>query len=65
MAIIWPYRKEAADLPDYKALYFHLFGRLADAVAAVEAEDYRKAAEILIGSMQEAEEQFLNEGGAE
>lgn len=47
-------------MTDYKELYFRLFGCLADAVAAIEVADYQKAEEILIRSMREAEERFLD-----
>ena len=45
---------------DYRKLYFHLFGVLADAVEAIEAGNSEKAREILIAAQQAAEEEYIN-----
>lgn len=44
---------------DYKALYFHLFGVMADAVEALEAGNSGKAKALLVAAMQEAEETYI------
>lgn len=46
----------------YQSLYFQLFGRIADAVEAIEEGEYNKAKVILVKQMQEAEEKYLAEG---
>ena len=48
-------------MPDYKELYFHLFGVLADAVDALEDGDSEKATRILILAQQQAEDEYLDE----
>ena len=48
-------------MPDYKELYFHLFGVLADAVDALEDGDSEKAKELLIQAQQQAEDDYLEE----
>ena len=47
-------------MPDYKKLYFRLFGALADAVEAMEASDFAAARELLIRAQQEAEEEYIS-----
>lgn len=47
-------------MPDYKKLYFHLFAAMADAVEAIEADNYGQAKEILISAQQEAEENYID-----
>ncbi len=45
---------------NYKELYYRLFAVLADCTAALEAQNYGLAKDILIQAQQDAEEQFLN-----
>ena len=47
-------------MPDYKKLYFRLFGALADAVEAMDASDFTAARELLIRAQQEAEEEYIS-----
>lgn len=47
-------------MPDFKKLYFQLFGALADAVEAMEASDFAASKEILIRAQQEAEEEYIS-----
>lgn len=44
---------------DYKELYFHLFGVMADAVEELEKQNLGTAKELLIAAMQEAEETYI------
>ena len=44
---------------DYKELYFHLFGVMADAVEELEKGNVETAKELLIAAMQEAEETYI------
>ena len=46
-------------MPDYKELYFHLFGVLADAVEALEDGKTETAKEMLILAQQQAEDVYL------
>ena len=46
-------------MADYKELYFHLFGVMADAVEELEKENIGRAKEMLIAAMQEAEEKYI------
>ena len=46
-------------MPDYKELYFHLFGVLADAVEALEDGKAETAREMLILAQQQAEDVYL------
>lgn len=48
-------------MPDYKKLYFQLFAALADAVEAIEQQNYEQAKVILIQAQQDAEEQYISE----
>lgn len=48
-------------MPDYETLYFQLFAAMADAVEAIEAQNYGAAKEILIRAQQNVEEQYLRE----
>ena len=45
---------------DYKSLYLRLFASLADAVEAIEGENYLTAKQILVEAMVEAEELYLS-----
>ena len=47
---------------DYKAMYFHLFGVMADAVEALETGNVWRAKELLLTAMQEAEETYIENG---
>ena len=44
---------------DYKELYFHLFGVMADAVEALEKQNVGMAKEMLITAMRETEETYI------
>ena len=44
---------------DFKELYFHLFGVMADAVEELEKQNVGTAKELLIAAMQEAEETYI------
>ena len=44
---------------DYKELYFHLFGVMADAVEELEKQNLGTAKELLIAAMREAEETYI------
>lgn len=46
-------------MPDYERLYFRLFAAAADAVEALERQDFGTAKEILVRAQQEAEERYL------
>ena len=48
-------------MADYKKLYFHLFGVIADAVEELEKQNLGTAKELLIKAMQEAEEKYMRE----
>lgn len=47
-------------MTDYKKLYFQLFHAYANAVEAIERQDFGKARDILIRAQQEAEELYLD-----
>ena len=46
-------------MPDFEKLYYYLFGVLADAVEAIEMENYEEAKELLIAAQQNAEEEYI------
>ena len=46
---------------DFRELYFHLFGVIADAVEELEKENIGRAKEMLIVAMQEAEEKYIED----
>ena len=48
-------------MPDYKALYFYLFGQLAAALEELEQGKVVLAAERLIEAQREAERQAVGE----
>ena len=48
-------------MPDFEKLYFRLFSAMADAVEAIEEEEYETAKEILIATQQEAEEAYIDD----
>ena len=50
---------------DYKAMYFHLFGVMADVVEELETGNVWSAKELLITAMQEAEERYIKDEDAE
>ena len=50
---------------DYKAMYFHLFGVMADAVEALETGNVWRVKELLLTAMQEAEERYIKDEDAE
>lgn len=45
----------------YKSLYFQLFNRITDAIAAMEQQNFGTAKEILIHAQQDAEERYLKQ----
>ena len=47
-------------MTDYKALYFMLFGRLADAIELLEQTNYGQARDLLIKLLQDAEEVYIS-----
>ncbi|MBR2934956.1 MAG: hypothetical protein IKB79_05200 [Oscillospiraceae bacterium] len=48
-------------MPNYQALYFKLFGAVADALEHMEEDNYGLARQRLIVAQQEAEEQYIAE----
>ena len=50
---------------DYKTLYFHLFGVMADVVEVLETGNVWRAKEQLLTAMQEAEERYIKDEDAE
>ena len=48
-------------MPDYQALYFKLFGAVADALEHMEEDNYGLARQRLIAAQQEAKEQYIGE----
>lgn len=48
-------------MPNYKELYFQLFAAMADAVEAVDHNNFGQARDILIHAQQNAEEQCITE----
>lgn len=46
---------------DFKALYFHLFGVMADAAEELEKENIGNAKALLVTAMQEAEERYIED----
>lgn len=47
-------------MQDYRALYFQLFGAVADAVEHMENENYGLARQMLIAAQQQAEEEYIS-----
>lgn len=47
-------------MPDFQALYFQLFGAVADAVEHLENENYGLARQMLIAAQQQAEEAYIS-----
>ena len=43
----------------FKTMYLHLFNRVTDALAALEAGDPARARELLIAAQRECEERYL------
>lgn len=48
-------------MPDYQALYFQLFGAVADALEHMEEDNYGLARQTLVRAQQEAEERYISE----
>ncbi len=48
-------------MPDYRGLYFRLFGAIADAVEELEQGRAEAALERLVAAEREAEEQYISE----
>ena len=46
---------------DFRELYFHLFGVIADAVEELEKKNIGRAKELLVVAMQEAEEKYIED----
>lgn len=47
-------------MPDYRALYFKLFGAVVDALEHMEEDNYGLARQRLIAAQQEAEEEYIS-----
>ena len=47
-------------MPDYKAMYFHLFAAMAEAVEALECQKPETAKAILIEAQRKTEEDYLS-----
>lgn len=47
-------------MPDYERLYHMLFAAADDAASALEAQDYGEARRILVGVLQDCEEQVVS-----
>ena len=54
-------RKGGVAMPDYKKLYFQLFGRLSTAVEQLEQHNFGTAQAILIQALVDAEDTYLAE----
>ena len=48
-------------MPNYKELYYHLFGTLANVLEQLDQQNYGQARQLLIQAMQNAEETFLTQ----
>ena len=48
-------------MPDYKKLYFTLFGQLADILEHLDQHNYGSARDLLIQVMVKAEDVYLDE----
>ena len=48
-------------MPDYKSLYFGLFGAISDALDQMQEENYGLARRRLIEATRQAEEQIISE----
>ena len=48
-------------MPDYQAMYLHLFNAVADAIESIEQQNYGTAKEQLINAQQETEELYISE----
>ena len=49
-------------MANFMAIYFGLFNAITDALAAMEAQNYGAAREILIAAQQKAEDAYLEDG---
>ena len=49
-------------MDEYKKPYLILFGKLADAIEAIEKCNFGQAKEILIKAQNDAEEEYINFG---
>ena len=47
-------------MPDYRALYFQLFGAVSDALEHMEEDNYGLARQTLIRAQQDAEELYIS-----
>ena len=48
-------------MPNFETVYFGLFNAITDALAAMEAQNYGAAREILIAAQQKAEDAYIDE----
>ncbi|MDD6643474.1 MAG: hypothetical protein PUF80_04515 [Firmicutes bacterium] len=48
-------------MPNFETVYFGLFNAITDALAAMEAQNYGAAREILIAAQQKAEDAYMDE----
>ena len=51
-------------MPDYQALYFHLFNAITDALVQLERQNYGLAAERLKAAQVDGENAYLTEDDA-
>ncbi|MGM9553802.1 MAG: hypothetical protein ACI3V2_05805 [Faecousia sp.] len=48
-------------MPNFETIYFGLFNAMTDALAAMEAQNYGAARDILIAAQQKAEDAYIDE----
>jgi len=48
-------------MPDYKKLYFHLFGQMADILEQLDQHNYGNAQVRLVRALEEAENAYLDD----
>lgn len=48
-------------MPNIEAIYFSLFNAITNALAAIEAQNYGAAREVLIAAQQKAEDAYIDE----
>ena len=47
-------------MPDYQAMYLHLFNAVTDAIESIEQQNFGTAKEQLIHAQQETEEIYIS-----
>ena len=52
---------EVIAMPDYQAMYLHLFNAVTDAIESIEQQNFGMAKEQLIHAQQETEEIYISE----